>query len=122
MNDSLQLYKPRAPRDYCIYEVPYCPSRMSDGVYTPMLFSIGPMHYGKSEFSVMEEQKRRYYEKFCSRIPDDSLEEFKSFLQREETRILGRYRYDCRTFSFQMDEFRKMIFYDSIFIFELLFG
>ncbi|KAK2650815.1 hypothetical protein Ddye_018304 [Dipteronia dyeriana] len=122
MNDSLQLYKPRAPRDYCIYEVPYCPSRKSDGVYTPMLFSIGPIHYGKAELSIMEEQKRRYYEKFRSRIPDDSLEEFKSFLHREETRILGRYRYGCGTFSFQMVEFQRIVFNDSIFIFELLLG
>ncbi|TXG62514.1 hypothetical protein EZV62_009508 [Acer yangbiense] len=46
----------------------------------------------------------------------------KSFLQREETRILSRYCYECETCPFQMDEFQRMVFYDSIFIFELLLG
>ncbi|KAK2650819.1 hypothetical protein Ddye_018308 [Dipteronia dyeriana] len=119
---SIQSDKIRAPPNYCIHEVPYFFRCKSDEIFTSMLFSIGPMHYGNTELSAMEDQKRIYFEKFRSRIPDDSLEEFKSFLQREETRILNRYCYECETCPFQMDEFRRMFFYDSIFIFELLLG
>ncbi|KAK3195192.1 hypothetical protein Dsin_026502 [Dipteronia sinensis] len=109
------------PNEHCIYEVPLN-FRIRNNVYTPLLFSIGPLHYGKVGLAVMEHQKVEYYKKFCSRLFDDDpcLEEFMSFLQQHETRIRNSYRYVSGICPFESDVFQKMILHYSIFILELL--
>ncbi|KAL5795034.1 hypothetical protein ACOSP7_003628 [Xanthoceras sorbifolium] len=109
------------PPECCIYQIPHNIKRRRE-FYTPLLFSIGPLHYGKVELAAveMEKQKLRCYDKFCSRLYGTWQEEFKSFIQHHETRIRNTYRYISGTCTLSSDVFRKMILYDSVFILELL--
>ncbi|KAL5795026.1 hypothetical protein ACOSP7_003620 [Xanthoceras sorbifolium] len=108
------------PPRQCIYEIPEFFKRCNGEMFTPMLFSIGPFHHGKLELAAMEYEKKRYYDKFRTRIPYEVLEKFESILQCNKPRFPGMYIYSVPTAPIQLDKLRDIIFYDSIFIVELL--
>ncbi|KAK2650817.1 hypothetical protein Ddye_018306 [Dipteronia dyeriana] len=107
-----------APPGCCSYEVPSYFSFRRD-LLTPIVFSIGPIHHGKKELALMEDRKKIYYEKFCSRIPKEYLEKFKSILQYQEICIHATYCYKNGICPLQLDELRSIVLFDSIFIIEL---
>ncbi|TXG62515.1 hypothetical protein EZV62_009509 [Acer yangbiense] len=109
------------PDECCIYKVPQ-DFRIRKNVYTPLLVSIGPLHFGKVRLAAMEKEKVTCYEKFCSRLRGNWLDKFMSFLQLHETRIRNTYRYVSGTCPLSSDVFQKMVLYDSIFILEFFFS
>ncbi|KAL5798123.1 hypothetical protein ACOSQ2_002943 [Xanthoceras sorbifolium] len=76
-------------------------------MFTPILFSIGHFHHGRLELAAMESRKKRYYEKFDTRIPYEILEKFEFVLQFSKTHFPSTYIYSVPTVPIQLDELRK---------------
>ncbi|KAL5865426.1 hypothetical protein ACOSQ3_002940 [Xanthoceras sorbifolium] len=108
------------PPHQFIYEIPKFFKKCNLEMFTPMLFSIGHFHHGRLELAAMESRKKRYYEKFDTLILYEILEKFEFVLQLGEAHFPSTYIYSVPTVPIQLDEFRSIICYDSIFIVELL--
>ncbi|KAB2049447.1 hypothetical protein ERO13_A13G159400v2 [Gossypium hirsutum] len=106
----------RGPDQGFIYEVPRNIRQANPKAYTPLLISIGPLHYRKTSLASMAKYKVDYQDKFLQRtsVSKEALESFWSFIERNEKIILN-----CYEALIDEDEFVKMIFYDALFILEL---
>ncbi|TYH35553.1 hypothetical protein ES332_D13G200900v1 [Gossypium tomentosum] len=115
-NDSVVEDLERGPDQGFIYEVPRNIRQANPKAYTPLLISIGPLHYRKTSLASMAKYKVDYQVKFLQRtsVSKKALESFWSFIERNEKNILN-----CYEALIDEDEFVKMIFYDALFIVEL---
>ncbi|TYI47689.1 hypothetical protein E1A91_D13G191800v1 [Gossypium mustelinum] len=115
-NDSVVEDLERGPDQGFIYEVPRNIRQANPKAYTPLLISIGPLHYRKTSLASMAKYKVDYQVKFLQRtsVSKKALESFWSFIERNEKNILN-----CYETLIDEDEFVKMIFYDALFIVEL---
>ncbi|XP_012465244.1 UPF0481 protein At3g47200-like [Gossypium raimondii] len=115
-NDSEVEDLERGPDQGFIYEVPRNIRQANPKAYTPLLISIGPLHYRKTSLASMAKYKVDYQVKFLQRtsVSKKALESFWSFIERNEKNILN-----CYEALIDEDEFVKMIFYDALFIVEL---
>ncbi|XP_022719648.1 UPF0481 protein At3g47200-like [Durio zibethinus] len=111
-NDDLEL----GSEGGFIYEVPKNIRQGNEKAYTPQLISIGPLHYRKTILGKMAKYKLSYQKKFCERTSTKTLEDFWSFVERKEKAILNCYEAS----SIIDDDIVVMIFYDALFIVELL--
>ncbi|RYR74794.1 hypothetical protein Ahy_A02g009512 [Arachis hypogaea] len=107
----------------CIYKVPKSLFTVKREAYTPLLISIGPLHYGRKQFKDMQELKSRYFDSFRGRLvslrKDHLLEEYKAFLESEETTIRSCYQKSQLLDSINSKSFVEMMQLDSVFIMEL---
>ncbi|XP_022719638.1 UPF0481 protein At3g47200-like [Durio zibethinus] len=99
-----------------IYEVPKNIRQGNEKAYTPQLISIGPLHYRKKILAKMAKYKLSYQKKFCERTSTKTLEDFWRFVEHKEKAILNCYEAS----SIIDDDIVVMIFYDALFIVELL--
>ncbi|KAK7350420.1 hypothetical protein VNO77_09040 [Canavalia gladiata] len=101
----------------CIYKVPTSLFKVKEGAYTPLVISIGPMHYDKTKREEMQGQKNRYFQLFKKRLVNkDDLEQYKAILGKEEPKIRNCY---LKKFTIKPAEFVDMILLDAVFIMEL---
>ncbi|XP_017970136.1 PREDICTED: UPF0481 protein At3g47200 [Theobroma cacao] len=106
--------------DCCIYKVPSRFREANQKAFTPRLISIGPIHHGNKNLARMERQKERYYDKFCQRTSENTLEQFASFIK-------ARVRDICRCYDVEfvldtelaVSKFVKIILFDAVFLIEL---
>ncbi|MFQ6650830.1 hypothetical protein Gotur_029206, partial [Gossypium turneri] len=106
-NDSEVEDLERGPDQGFIYEVPRNIRQANPKAYTPLLISIGPLHYRKTSLASMAKYKVDYQVKFLQRtsVSKKALESFWSFIERNEKNILN-----CYEALIDEDEFVKMIF------------
>lgn len=101
--------------DECfIYKVPQRLRQLNEGLYTPKVVSIGPLHHGREELKAMEEIKIRYLRDFLQRTKAP-MEEFLKYIKERETKLRKCY---AESIELQSAEFVEMIFLDSVFLIE----
>ncbi|CAL8105292.1 unnamed protein product [Prunus armeniaca] len=115
--DSLcRLSSPR-----CIYKVPKRLRCVNEKAYTPQVVSIVPLHHGKKALKAMEEEKRRYLQRFLDRtnvsLKDFILKEYIKKIRDKEEQLRSCY---SETIKFSSDKFVRIILVDAAFIIELL--
>ncbi|KAM3762769.1 hypothetical protein ACB098_01G371000 [Castanea mollissima] len=89
-----------APKECCIYKVPYHLRKWNEEAYTPHVISIGPYYHNKEKFRTTEKHK----------------EDLVSTIRKMEYRIRCC---DVETVQLKSDDFVEMIMFDAIFILEL---
>ncbi|XVF73504.1 hypothetical protein PTKIN_Ptkin12aG0206800 [Pterospermum kingtungense] len=102
----------------CIYRVPKRFREVMDKAYSPQLISIGPFHHGNENLAKMERQKSRYYQKFCERTSNKTLENFLSFIKQNAERIYRCYEELAFEYEYEPSKFVEMILKDAVFIIE----
>ncbi|CAK8531778.1 unnamed protein product [Lathyrus sativus] len=103
-------------REQCIYKVPPRLRQVNPEAYTPQVISIGPFHrsHGDNILHQMEPLKLNYLKGFLNRTKL-SLDDFDFDSQEWENRIRSCYG---GLFSFNSNEFLKIIIVDACFIIE----
>ncbi|KAL0720491.1 hypothetical protein Bca4012_035090 [Brassica carinata] len=117
----------------CIYRVPCGLRSVNPEAYTPQMLLIGPLHHYKKAQAVelsktdvsldffsymyynkMEVHKTKYLENIALTYGDETVEEFRSIIKRDEQVI--RACYAEPTDSINSDDFVEMMLHDSVFI------
>ncbi|KAK0589623.1 hypothetical protein LWI29_016452 [Acer saccharum] len=106
---------PPLSKDCCIYQVPPKIRMLNETLYTPKMFSIGPLHHGREELKPMQEHKLRYLQQFLQRTCV-STKDFLKFIKGKETDLRNCY---AETIRFGSEEFVEIILLDAVFLIEM---
>ncbi|VVB00836.1 unnamed protein product [Arabis nemorensis] len=109
----------------CIYRVPCRLKRVNPEAYTPQMLLIGPFHHSKKtelsktdsrylDYMKMEKHKKKYLENIELRYGNQTVEEFRRIIKRDEEFIRACYAESTEWIN--SHDFVEMMLHDSVFI------